>query len=275
MHSDASLYAELLAYEEDEPGLYAKIEIADGPYRISSKDNMYLVYDNIGFCYVVRLVEKDAKKIYNLSKGKTYTVYGKLYPVQNQVRDALIKSYNKESTSNKITEENYHEYFGSTYLDVSQNKSYTTGILIIVFAGGVLIFLLIRVIRYSINTTKTLISVGEDELEGALQAGHWFDKEEIVLTSQLFVFNTVAGLKAFNYHEIGWTYVMGSRNTSTKELLIIYLKNGKIYKTKEITNSGEKVYEHLLADLANRAPEILIGYNYENLQAYKQMKNLI
>ena len=276
-------YNDLIATNSDKKNMYVSIEIADIPYQIAQREvnytyiKYYILYDKSNDMYVAKLTDETYKKIKTAyEKDKTnfsYTLTGYIYNTPSDLKKLIIDEFNK-NTSNKITKDNYSNYFGSTYFDDTYTK-FTTGIaisLIIVFlsiASAIAIF--INWLICAINTKKTLSKIDYDEVERELAKTSMKEYKKIGLyLTDKYLVSLSLGLHIYNYNDISWIYI---ENTSTrfgnKVFLNIFMKNKKKFKTKKVDSLQEEMLE-TLQEISTKNANILLGYTYENMTNYNK-----
>ena len=266
-------YNDLIATNSDKKNMYVSIEIADIPYQIAQREvnytyiKYYILYDKSNYMYVAKLTDETYKKIKTAyEKDKTnfsYTLTGYIYNTPSDLKKLIIDEFNK-NTSNKITKDNYSNYFGSTYFDDTYTK-FTTGIaisLIIVFlsiASAIAIF--INWLICAINTKKTLSKIDYDEVERELAKTSMKEYKKIGLyLTDKYLISLSLGLYIYPY----------SQRFGNKVFLNIFMKNKKKFKTKKVDSLQEEMLEETLQEISTKNANILLGYTYENMTNYNK-----
>lgn len=283
-------YNELIAAGADVGNMYVSVDIVNIPYQIAEQKvnhmyiKYYILYDKEGYMYVAKLSDKTYKKIndeYQDNKDNfSYTLVGYIYKTPNDLKEIIIDVFNENNTNNKISKDDFADYFGSTYLDDSYTK-YTAqaaicGIITIV---GIIIFIIILIswIICNINIKKTLSSVGREQLESELSNNNLkeYKKAKIYLTDKFLIF-THKGLQVCNYTDIGWIYLGNScsKISSVNKIhMNVFMNDKKKYKSKKLDYDKQYMFEEIISEIANKNSNVMIGYTYDNMNKYNKINN--
>lgn len=281
-------YNDLIIKEIDKNNDYVSLEITDLPYQIAettvnySYIKYYILRDENNYLYVAKLSDKTYKKIeseYKKNNGKfLYNLTGYIYKTPDDLKNIIMDTYNENSTNTKITEDNFSNYFGSTYLDDTYTK-YTTQYalceIIAIISGALSIFWFIEYVVSIINTKKTLSNINLTFLENEFSKSNTkeYKKEEIYITDK-YLISTYKGLQVFDYDDIAWLYLgySFSKILFYEQLYInIFTKNKRKYKTKKVNFSKNKMYNEIIEEIYSRNSNIMIGYTYENMDKYNNL----
>lgn len=278
-------YNNLIIKGKDKENTYVCVELADIPYQIAEQKvnysviKYYILYDKNDYMYVAKLTDENYKKIEEQYKKQSdnfsYTLTGYIYNVPDDLRDIIIDAYNDSNLNNKITKSNYSKYFGSTYFDDTYTK-YTTPIAIfyLISIASMVIALIfgIRWIICFVNTKKALSKYDKQELEDELQNVQEYKKAKVYLTNNYFV-STYKGLHVYKYSDISWVYsasVSGKFYSINKFCIRMFLADKTKYDTKGLDYTKQEIFNEIFEKLQKRNPNILFGYNYENLNTYNK-----
>lgn len=283
-------YNELISAGTDADNMYVSVDIVDTPYQIAEQKvnhvyvKYYILYDKDGYMYVAKLSDKTYKKIndeYQDNKDNfSYTLVGYIYKTPNDLKEIIIDVFNENNPNNKISKDDFADYFGSTYLDDSYTK-YTAqaaicGIIAIVSIIIFIIFLISWIICNK-NIKKTLSSVGREQLESELSKNSLkeYKKAKIYMTDSFLIF-THKGLQVFNYTDIGWIYLGNScsKITSVNKIYMnMFMNDKKKYKSKKLDYDKQHIFEEIISEIANKNSNVMIGYTYENMNKYNKINN--
>ena len=293
----AENYETVIKNNEEEEGKFVYIKIADVPYLVAietidkSTNEYYVVYDENNYMYIVQLKKSTYKTIcdeYEKNPNNfSYTISGRLSNVSNELENIIIDEFNESYEELKLNRFNYNKYFGTTYLNEKVLTPYevTIGILELccIVAGITVVIYLIVIIKGYINIKKSFKYADKEELKNELLQTEAieYQKAKIILLDEYFVSMNV-GMIANKYSDIAWVYI--SHNTKTrwgatyysvtnKSNMIVYLKDGRKYTTATVKIKEKEIYAEIIEELANKNPNIMIGYTFENLNNYNKVKN--
>ena len=165
-------YSEIVATDEDKSGTYVKLDLIN--YMEFSKkdegaDGFYLVQDEEGFYYIVKLSSKTQKALedeYEVEKNDfSYELKGYLINLPEDVKilavdslNKIFKGYSEESDkeADVVSTENLYKYVGYNYLDDSEipNSSMYIGVFILLFLLSIIFVILAIVFRKQQLSTK-------------------------------------------------------------------------------------------------------------------------
>lgn len=281
-------YGELIATQKDDDNMYVSLKIADIPYEIAEQRvnysyiKYYILYDENDYTYVAKLSTKTYNKIkeeyQKNSSDFSYTLTGFIYKIPKKLKKIIIDVYNENNVIDKINDDNYYKYFGSTYIDDSYTK-HTSRIaiyeLIVITSSIIAIINLLNWIIYIINTRKTLSTISIEQLNDELsQNPKKYSNTEIYLTNN-YLISTYRGLHVFSYYDLIWIYLgnKGKFWPKYKTHMNIFLKGKIKYLSKSIDNSDSSIFNEIISEIINKNKKIMIGYTYENMDNYKKINN--
>ncbi len=285
-------YDTLISLDQDEENKYAKVTITDMPYEFATKkensstERYYFVIDENNYLYIVRLSPKkyqDIEKKYNENKENfKYELKGYLFNTPNELKKLAISEYNKGRTADqKITASDFKDYFGKTYLDdrITPNSDMATVFIMIAFFTSIFSTVTLVIYINSIIRVKLAIKkYGKEELELELSKDtvQAYPKAKIHLTEK-YVMSTINGLHIISYEDILWTYIEKRRQNgvTTAKFIIAATKIGKKYYIA--SNFNEDILAEIIANIAEKNNEVLVGFTSENRKEYntkrKEFKN--
>ena len=258
-------YHELIANAKDEEGIYAEVEFVSMPYKFAiyegdlGDEHYYMCYDMNDYLYIVNLKEYTADILISQYEENpeefSYYMKGYLFETEEECKKLAIDYYNNSYEEEIITDENFTNFFGSTYISEFKepvNSLSRTLIIIITLVGIVgLVGLILFIILWD-STRKTLKKYNINELEGELQKGSTkvYDKLSLYLTDRYMIAQT-DGLKAARYKEI--TKICINRMAYNRIQLIVYLNDQTKIVATETFNTLDK--RELLYEIANLMKE--------------------
>jgi len=280
-------YNTLISSKKDTEKKYVKVTMFSLPYKFAvkeegeTKQNYYFIYDQYNFLYITRLTDKTYQKIeekYNQDpENFSYELRGYIYNIPSQLKELALSEFNKAIENKTITNENFEDYFGKTYLD--ETLTPYTEIIGILFGIGILLDMfgiacLIAYIAMYIRTKKTLKKYNKQELQEELYNAEMssYSKAKIYLTNK-YIISTVSGLTVIEYDDLFWIYIENRRQNGIsigKYLIAVNMKKKKINLAYTYKN------EDLLIEIMNKIKEnkdsIKVGFTKENQKAFRNLK---
>lgn len=271
-------YNDLIVDKQDQEGSYATVTIDSVPILFATNDyeNYYIVMDTNNYMYLSRLTDDTYNKLekeYSTNKSINYTLTGYLYNAPEELQKLAMDIYNEEMGEEIITKYNYHTYFGSTYLDETNNPNANDTLLAIGFI--LIIVSIIIFIVYLVNaikTKKTYKKYSKEELTTILQESTTiaYPKAKIYLTSK-YIISTSSGITVTKYEDLVWMYIQRRTynfiNIGTN--LLGRTNNNKVVNLA-VTYRNNYLLEEIISEIEKHNKNILIGYTKENSKAYRE-----
>ena len=272
--------------EDTEKGTYAYIKavgISDWIYKVDG-NTYYVVLDKNDNAYVVRVSDSQFKKMGDQNEYfmEDDSVMPKAYELTGIARK-LTKNHRDEIASVfDIPSYRSEDVFGTMYLDATSTPGddafalWLVGFIVCFVLG--LIFLLIC-LPASGNFKKCMALLEErglvDMAAAELESGEYeqVGKDCARLTRQFF-FGKNSGM-VLPYGDIQWLYRQNvKRNFVTVNVNLIVSTN-KLNQKVMLSYNGRNRDEELnkvFMTVAERNPNVLLGYSSENRKAYKERK---
>lgn len=280
-------YNTLIFTDEDSEEKRVNVKLADIPYGFAvkesddSKENYYFLIDENNFLYIARLTDKTYNKLKDMKEKNpeefSYELEGYIYNTPSELQRLAIEAYNQDSGEEIVTNANFKEYFGKTYLDETKTPYEDTIGLMTMFMIFTAVMAAICGIVYDINafkTKKTLKKYGKEELEQELlnPSAIAYPKEKIYLTDK-YIMSTVSGLIAIEYEDIYWIYIENRKQNgiSVGKYLIIRDKTKKRHQLG-FTHKNIETLGEIIRKVVEKNPKILVGFTQENQKAFNQLK---
>ena len=271
-------YNDLIVDKQDQEGSYATVTIDSVPILFATNDyeNYYIVMDTNNYMYLSRLTDDTYNKLekeYSTNKSINYTLTGYLYNAPEELQKLAMDIYNEEMGEEIITKYNYHTYFGSTYLDETNNPNandtfLAIGFILIIVSIIIFIVYLVNVIK----TKKTYKKYSKEELTTILQESTTiaYPKAKIYLTSK-YIISTSSGITVTKYEDLVWMYIQRRTynfiNIGTN--LLGRTNNNKVVNLA-VTYRNNYLLEEIISEIEKHNKNILIGYTKENSKAYRE-----
>lgn len=271
-------YNDLIVDKQDQEGSYATVTIDSVPILFATNDyeNYYIVMDTNNYMYLSRLTDDTYNKLekeYSTNKSINYTLTGYLYNAPEELQKLAMDIYNEEMGEEIITKYNYHTYFGSTYLDETNNPNandtlLAIGFILIIVSIIIFIVYLVNVIK----TKKTYKKYSKEELTTILQESTTiaYPKAKVYLTSK-YIISTSSGITVTKYEDLVWMYIQRRTynfiNIGTN--LLGRTNNNKVVNLA-VTYRNNYLLEEIISEIEKHNQNILIGYTKENSKAYRE-----
>jgi hypothetical protein len=270
----------------NEKGEYVYLDvvgISDWAYKVDGK-TYYVALDKWDYVYIVQLSNSEFKKMDDQNEyfteddvpmPKSYTLKGVARKLSTDDRNEIADCFDIPSYESK-------DYFGTMYLDATSTPGddafamWLVGFIVCFVLG--LIFLLIT-LPASGNFKKCMALLEErglvDMAAAELESGEYeqVGKDCARLTRQFF-FGKNSGM-VLPYGDIQWLYRQNvKRNFVTVNVNLIVSTN-KLNQKVMMSYNGRNRDEELnkvFMTVAERNPNVLLGYSSENRKAYKERK---
>ena len=274
--------------------VYLQIDGLSDTIAVGPDDEKYYIAINEKDWYIVSLNSTNLEELKSIqeytygeieNKPASITVYGITKEVPEQLKEIAIEFYNEGlEDEQKITIEQFENYFGSVMLDTSENPVDTSIELLLILIAIITLFVTIiiqicnKVIR--IKTFKYLEKNSyEKELEKQLEDNveETFFNDKLIVTKDFLVDTTGETFVAVKFSDIKWVYTHRLKYygvVSISNNIIMMLKDGKTQfqclDTKgKISEEFDKVFEKICEKLPN---DSLKGYTQENIIEFKEFK---
>lgn len=283
----AQIYNDLIAEGKDEEELVAEVTFVSEPYGFAVYEeddltlNYYMVFDEYGYLYIVRLTDDTYSKIMDSYENNpdefSYTLKGYLFDTEEELKDLAIEYYNESYEEEIVNDDNFQDYFGKTYLDETHTpEDDSVGLLFgLTFLGGFFsIIFFIVCVAYSVTTKKTLKKYNLEELEYEIEKPSTIKYPQLKLyISDKYVISHKDGLKVVPIDEIIWMHIASLRMYGLIVInrLMIYNKDFKKNELCESLGKREQLVE-IINVLKEKNNNMMIGFTKENQEAFKKMK---
>lgn len=283
----AQNYNDLIVDGKDEEELVAEVTFVSEPYSFAVYEdddvtlNYYMVFDENGYLYIVRLTDDTYSKIMSSYESNpdefSYTLKGYLFETEKDLKDLAIDYYNESYEEEIVNYDNFENYFGKTYLDETHtSEDDSIGLLIgLTMLGGVFsIIFFVVCIAYSVTTKKTLKKYSLEELEYEIGKASTisYSKLKLYITDK-YIISHKDGLRVVAIDEIVWAYISTLRIQGLIKVnrLMVYKKDLKNDELSETLGKRELLVE-ILNILKEKNNNVMLGYTKENKEAFKQLK---
>lgn len=279
-------YYELATNNSEKEHTYVTVNIVYMSSFAKKEDynlTYYYIMDENGVIYIARISDTTVEKIMKLyneqQENFSYELKGYIFNIDSDVKKIAIEEFsNAFKDAPLVTEENYEQYLGKTYLNewvtpdtelygIMVGVSFGIGILAIIF-GIIYIIGVIKIHKY------TKASYFEDlkyELEKST-CKH-FEKENIFLTDNYIVSNIGGLLKVSKYEDLIWIYECDQTvNGVNFKGITARIKNKKQFNIAgSAFLSKENKLNEILCIIKEKNPNILVGFTPENEKEFKNI----
>lgn len=265
---------------------FAKVEVASVPYAFAEYDNTtekyYFVFDQEDLMYVVYLPRDVYYKLDNETiLENPMVIEGMTKPIPEDIRKLAIEVYNEANEEEFLTDENFENYLGSIYLDVTEKPNNNTAQLIFAIVSGVFSLLFIFLSFFTrIRSKKVVRKFSEEEwkkIESELESSETISYKSLNLHfTENYIVVLSSGIDIFSYKDILWMYpyVLKQYGITTNKDIILVTSDKKRHSIANVSNfskKSRKEYDDIMSFIHAKNPNCLVGYTKENIQ---EMKNL-
>ena len=281
---------------ETEKYVYLQVDGLTDVIAISVNDETekYYIAINEYEWYIVKLSSTDLEELKNIqaytygeieNKPASVIVYGITEEVPEEMKEIAIDFYNEGlDDDEKITIDQFENYFGSVMLDTTRDPVDLTAETIIALISiiTIIVTMIIQIMSklVKIKVFKYLEKNNyKEELEKQLDNNieETFFNEKVIITKDFIIDTTNGEFVAVKFSDIKWLYTHRLKYygvVSISNNIIMILKDGKTQfqclNTKgKISDEFEKVFEKICEKLPN---DSLKGYTQENITEFKEYK---
>lgn len=257
------------------------------PYKFAgyddTTDSYYIVFDE-KYMYITYMTEGQFD---DLNKEDIYEnpirIEGITKKTPDDVKEIAIEAYNDnmENEEDKLTIEDFENYFGSVYLDMTVSTSSIADIYILIFVLllfiGITCLLVstVQLVRFNLSIKK-LDGNQIDELDNEMNKDNafYYEKAHLYLTDN-YIINFGGTFRVIKYNDILWMYPFEQRvnGIKTAQSIKVLVNNGKTYTIASIeliTKKKKEVFNEIYNTIFNKNNKMLVGYTNENIKLMKE-----
>ena len=279
-------YSELV-YSEEKENEHVKFTTTYLPYDFAEKTDdsytytYYLITDTKNIVYIARLTDSTVSSMRTLyeidPENYSYELSGYTHEIPDDLKQIAIESYNEVAEKEIVNNENFKDYLGSTYMDEinAPVSDLYIGMFCFGIGGGIVLFvLLIYIIVVLIRFKSKVNKFGQGDLEMHLSSPMTlnYSKSEVYLTND-YIISTAKGIDFYIYEDLAWMYL--HKQYYNGILTHMYLLGFSKYKNKKqilaYSRKDENSLNEIVTKILEKNPNILIGFNKENKQKYKEI----
>lgn len=281
------IYNDLISKDADKENMLVKLEITNISPAFAVKEiknvkqNYYFAVDKNNYWYIVRLTDSTYQELKSKidSEGENfkYVLKGYIYNDPAELKKLAMSAYNQSLSADaeKLTNSNFKDYLGSTYLDETKtpNDSTVTALIGIGIGLAILssIFLIISISNIK-KLKSTLKKYDAEELKEELNNINIeeYKRQSIYLTNK-YIISTINGLSVLEYSDILWMYNEKRRQNGIVVGIWIMARTKNNKKILIASDMKEDILIEIMTKIKEKNHEILIGFTGENNKQYKKL----
>lgn len=256
------------------------------PYKFAgyddTTDSYYIVFDE-KYMYITYMTEEQFEDLNNEDIYENpIRIEGITKTTTNDVKEIAIEAYNDnmENEEDKLTIDDFENYFGSIYLDMTVSTSSVADIYLLIFVLllfiGVIYLLvaIIQLIKFNSGIKKT-DETQIDELDNEMNkdSAFYYEKAHLYLTDN-YIINFGGTFRVIKYQDILWMYPFEQRvnGIKTAQSIRVLVNNGKTYTIASIeliTKKKKEVFNEIFNTILSKNNQMLVGYTNENIKLMK------
>lgn len=256
------------------------------PYKFAgyddTTDSYYIVFDE-KYMYITYMTEEQFEDLNNEDIYENpIRIEGITKTTTNDVKEIAIEAYNDnmENEEDKLTIDDFENYFGSIYLDMTVSTSSVSDIYLLIFVLllfiGVIYLLvaIIQLIKFNSGIKKT-DETQIDELDNEMNkdSAFYYEKAHLYLTDN-YIINFGGTFRVIKYQDILWMYPFEQRvnGIKTAQSIRVLVNNGKTYTIASIeliTKKKKEVFNEIFNTILSKNNQMLVGYTNENIKLMK------
>lgn len=285
-----SMHNVILKKDSENFNKKAYLNVHTTPYKFAiyndTSDAYYFVMDD-KYMYVTYMTSADYNML-NKEDIKTNPVKieGITKKTPDDIKKLAIDAYNEamENEEDKLTLNDFDNYFGSIYLDMTQSDGaigdfqYLMGVIFGI--SGLVMFIIFIIYKMSFKKgVKKLDSseITKIDMEMNDPEAFYYEKAHLFLTKN-YIINFAGIFNVINYKDIIWIYpfVMRTNGIKTSQSIMVVSKDGKAKKVADIdvfTKGKKEIFDEIFNTIASKNDKIIIGYDKESqMKAKEELK---
>ena len=189
-----------------------------------------------------------------------------------------------ENEEDKLTLNDFDNYFGSIYLDMTPTNDsiggfeYLMGTIFGVLGLTMFIIFFVIKIRFK-NGIKKLDSneIMKIDMEMNSPDSFYYEKAHLYLTEN-YIINFAGTFNVINYKDIIWIYPFITRTygIKTSQSIMVVTKDGKRKNVADIdcfTKGKKEIFDEIFNTIASKNDTIIVGYDKESqMKAKEELK---
>lgn len=278
---------DVIARNNSKDNVYSYINVAISPYVFAEQsddifeDKYYFLSDG-EYVYIAYLDYHTVQEINNNTNSDNIVkLTGITKKIPSDIKNIAIDVYNDILGDTVMNQDNFENYFGNVYLDVtSPINDNTVYVLLSIFFGVIGLLILISYIIFRVITNKTIKNLSLDEwhkINSEIEEAstNYYKKAKLYLIKNYLVYFS-RGMNVIKYTDILWMYPFEVKQygfTTTKSIVIVD-KKGKKHVIAGINNfdhNSKNSYDEIFTTIMNKNKEILIGFTMENKNKMKEL----
>lgn len=274
---------------EDKENIYTYLDVKNTALLFAGfddkKEYYYFVTDGT-YVYIAYMDEATYKENFENDGKDNIRIYGYTYTTTKDVKKIAIDTYNEMyelKGDEALTVADFSNYFGSVYMNLTDNFSNETGICdmlgFITFITG-----MVMLIAYFIKAKKYkkyFKSTSRNELNminSQLNSKDSFNYKDLKLfLTDNYIVSYINNFYAVKYEDVLWIYehiqrVNGFRTYTAILVMDKKFKLHTIVQTSLNTKAKKESFNEIFETISNKNENILIGYTKENRDKIRNMK---
>lgn len=273
--------------QNNKTNVYSCVTISNIPYVFAEtstnkfEDKYYFVRDEDYFYIAFLDYNTFAKLNKDDIEKNPIEICGVTKKTTNEIRDIGIEVYNEAMEEEIVTKENFNDYFGEIYLDVTASISDDSiAVLVAILLGSFTIVVIPIVIMNKVRTNKAIKNISMEEWAKINNEAEdpntiYYEKAKLYLTKN-YIMDFSHGMTIIKYSDVLWMYPFELRQygiTTTKNIVIVD-KNFKKHSIAGINNFGKakEQFDNVLNTIMEHNKDILLGFTKENQNKVKELK---
>lgn len=278
----------IIISSQDKTDKKAYINLNVIPYKFAISDdtqNSFYIVSDDQYLYIAYMAPEEFNKLNNEDiKNNPVRIEGITYTTSEEIKKLAIDAYNAGlDEQEQISIDEFNNYFGSVYLNMTVEGNSTSGILtglfILFFLFGI-IGLIVSIYQY-ITFKKGINKMDLDkieELDNQMndEKAFYYEKVHLYLTEK-YLINFDSRFIVIDYKDIVWMYPYEQRTNGIKttQAIKVMTEEGKTYTIASIsvtTKAKKEIYNEIWNTIISKNNKMLLGYTKENIQEMKNRK---
>lgn len=259
----------------------AYLNVTSIPYLFATQDhsnNSYYIVSDGQYLYITYMNEKTFEKLNREDITKVpRKIQGITTIIPENVKQIALEAWNEQVTEEeKISSEEFQDYFGDIYLDTTKGYYKLKYLLLFFYLVNLIAIVNMMPLTLRLASFYAIFVSTREKINKEIEENSFYEESlQLYLTSN-YIIQFKRNLEVISYQEIVWIYPYekAENGIKTKQAIKIRTMGGKTYtiaNMEAITPSQKKIYDNIWSKIVSKCPNSLIGYTQENIEIVDKM----
>ena len=257
------------------------LNVSSIPYQFAIHDqsnNSYYIVSDGKYLYITymdrrtfeKLNREDITKIPRKIRGVTAII-------PENVKQIALEAWNERVTEEeKISLEEFHDYFGDIYLDATKGYYKLKYLLLFFYIVNLIAIFSIVPLIFRLASFYAICISTREKIKKEIEENSFCEESLQLYLTNNYIIQVKRNFDVIPYQEIVWLYPYekSENGVKTKQAIKIRTKEGKTYtiaNMEVITPSQKDLYDNIWKKIVFKCQNSLIGYTQENIEIFDKI----